>query len=180
MLDNEIIAALIATVYAEATTAGLPATLVVKQANQPTQQGAPTAPAVFISKISHKRYGWGGVQNRFDATLSQQVQETNQYYETLYQFSALVTQDPADVTALTASDVLDAVAGIFNGDTGRAALRAAGMGVLRVTDVRNPYFIDDKGHFAASPSFDLVVTHRSVKVSAVDAVTTIEINLGHV
>lgn len=180
MLDNQLIAALRKTILDGAVLAGLPDRIAVKQSNQPTQQGAEIGPALYLSKISHNRYGWPACSEYFDADAGVMRRITGQVYQTSFQINALVKQEPSNIASLTASDVLDKVATLLTGPTGRGALRAAGIGVLRVTDVRNPYFKDDEGRFEASPSFDIVLTHKTETVSDIDAVTTTEINIGRV
>jgi hypothetical protein len=91
-----------------------------------------------------------------------------------------VPQDSKDVTSLTESDILNIVSGIMQSDTLLAAFRAAGAGILRVTDVRNPYIVDDRDRFEAVPSFDIVLTHKRKTVSAIPAVVTYEANVSRV
>lgn len=180
MLDNQLIAALISTLRTGAASAGLPADLVVKQANQPTQQGAESRPTIYLSKVSHNRYGWPGSSEFFDREYLQMRRRTTQVYQTTFQLNALSKQDPKDLNSLTASDLLDRAAALLNGPIGMALLRKTGIGVLRVTDVRNPYFKDDMGRFESSPSFDIVLTHKTETVSDIDAVAVTEINIGRV
>ena len=106
---------------------------------QPTQQGAYTTPTVYFFKITDRRYGhtkrrdaWNALTGMFDHV---EVQK----YESTYQFSAQVPQDPAATSALTESDVLNLVSSIMQSDAILSAFQAAGVGILRVTDVRNPY-----------------------------------------
>lgn len=180
MQDNQLIAALIATIRGNLVYAGLPADLLVKQANQPTQQGAESKPTIYLSKVLRNRYGWPGHTDYFDAQDMKQRRRTVQVYQTTFQVNALAKQDPANINSLTAGDLLDRVATILNGPIGMAGLRTSGIGVLRVTEVRNPYFKDDMGRFEASPSFDIVLTHKTETVADIDAVAVTEINIGRV
>jgi len=45
---------------------------------------------------------------------------------------------------------------------------------LRVTDVRNPFFEDDKTRFEANPNFDITLTHASPITLTVPPVDRIE------
>ena len=56
-------------------------------------------------------------------------------------------------------------------DATRAILNASGVGILRVTDIINPYFVDDRDNFEASPSFDFVLTYQNVRVSTSPQIT---------
>lgn len=180
MQDNKLIAALIATIRTGAVSVGLPDGIAVKQANQPTQQGAESGAAIYLTKVIGNRCGWPGHVEYFDAQAMKMRRRTTQVYQTTFQINALARQNPADVNSLTASDILDRVATLLNGPIGMALLRKTGIGVLRVTDVRNPYFKDDMGRFESSPSFDIVLTHKTETVSDIDAVAVTEINIGRV
>lgn len=146
----------------------------------PTQQGRDATAVVYFVKISHKRYGWAKRRDRYvpteptpapPAPLGTMAHEESQIIEQTYQFMTLVPQDNTRPLLPTPSDVLDAVAGIINSDRGMRELRARGVAVLRITDVRNPYLPDDKDHFEASPSFDVVFQHERIR-SDVDQVVT--------
>jgi hypothetical protein len=54
------------------------------------------------------------------------------------------------------------------------ALKAAGAGILRVTDVRCPYFKDDRNEFQPFPSFDFTITHERVIIRTGKTITTVE------
>lgn len=143
--------------------------LEVAQNFQPRQEGRRTSPTIYFVKISHRRYGFTGTRNTYvpptdpppppPAALGTFLHEEVQVYEQRYQFMALVPQNPAQPMALTASDVLDTVAGILGSDACRAAMQAQGVGIQRITDVRNPYFTNDQNRFEADPSFDVVFCH---------------------
>jgi hypothetical protein len=46
------------------------------------------------------------------------------------------------------------------------ALKASGLQILRITDIRQIYFVDDKGRHEAMPSFDFVITHKNVTITS--------------
>jgi len=147
---------------------------------QQTPQGAASGPYVYFFKIGDHRYGhvrrtdeWNEVAGAFTHTESQQ-------YETTYQFSAWIPQDPHDVTSFTESDILNAVSSIMQSDALISAFQSQGVGILRVTDVRNPYIVDERNRFEAVPTFDLVLTHERKTVSTIPAVVTYEVNVSRV
>lgn len=113
------------------------------------------------------------------ATLTMVHTETQQY-ETTFQFSALATQNPATPTQYTASDVVNLIASILQSSVTIAALQAHGVGIERITDVRNPYFLDDRDRYEASPSFDVTVTHKQVVVTTTPIVRSTEIQIATV
>ena len=139
--------------------------VIVKQSNQPTQQGIPTAPTVYFFKVANKRYGFLGRMDNWDAMTSTMVHDERQYFESTFQVSALVLQNPATPNQYTASDLVNEVASIMQSDNTRDILNASGVGILRVTDVINPYFVDDRDNFEASPSFDFVLTYENLRPS---------------
>lgn len=174
-LDNQLFSALIAII-----NAGLPAwsiTATVKQSMQPTTQGVPPGPTVFIFKIGDRRYGSKKVVDAWNEDLQQQEQTETQQYETTFQISALAIQDPSNVDSLTASDIVNSVAAIMNSDSTIQTLEADGMGIYRITDVRNPYFQDDKGNNEASPSFDFTITHKQVSVTVIPTADPVSIQI---
>lgn len=147
---------------------------------QPTQQGAATGAYVYFAKLFDRRYGhverrevWNQTAGAFDHVERQQ-------YETTYQFTAMVPQNAASATELSESDILNRVSGIMQSDAMLAAFQAAGVGILRVTEVRNPYMLDDRDLYEAMPSFDLVVTHKRQTVTTLPAVVTYDATISRV
>lgn len=152
----------------------------LKRNFQAQQQGADTTPYVYFVKIGDHRYGHVSRKDKY-VLLDDAFRHTEtQQYETTYQFSAWVPQDPKDVTGLTESDILNLVSGIIQSDAILAAFRAQDVGILRVTDVRNPYIVDERDQFEAVPSFDVVLTHKRTSVSTIPAVVTYESNFDRV
>ncbi len=181
MLDNEIIKEIVAIIRAGLTAAGTPySTATLSQKNQPTQQGAPSAPAVFLYKIGDHRYGSVGRQDTYNEYDAEFIHTETQAYETTFQVSTLVSQNPANTTAMTASDLANRVAAIMQSSSTLETLRSKGLGIYRVTDVRNPYFTDDRDRNEASPSFDFTVTHKQVIISTTHVVETAAFNFHRV
>ena len=87
--------------------------------------------------------------------------ETEQYITT-FQASALATQNPADTESLTASDILNLAAYVLQSGATIAALEEQGVGILAISQVRNPYFADDRVRYEASPSFDFQISHKQI------------------
>lgn len=144
---------------------------------QPRQQGAATGPIVYFFKIGDHRYGSTKREHLYNEAGVVFDSTDRQQYETTYQFAAWVPQRPQDVAALTESDVLNIVSAIMQSDALIAAFRAAGVGIQRVTDVRNPYFVDERDRFEAEPSFDIVLTHYRNLSSTLPGVDTYEANI---
>lgn len=152
----------------------------VKKTYQPTQQGAPSGLAILFAKLFDVRHGspqrlevWNVDTQQFDYVESIQV-------ETTYQFAAMAERDPADVNALTAGDYLKAAAAAMQSDTMLAALRAQGVGVLRVREIRSTPVTNEKGESAENPTFDVVLTHRDAYTDALPAIVASEVNINRV
>lgn len=147
---------------------------------QPRQQGAATGPVVYFFKVGDHGHGSPKREEIINGAGVIFNQTQRQLVETTYQFAAWIPQDPANVAALTESDVLNIVSAIMQSDALIAAFRAAGVGIQRVTDIRNPYFVDERNRFEAEPSFDIVLTHYRNLSSTLPAVDTFEANISRV
>jgi len=145
--------------------------VVVQQANQPTQQGIPTAPTVYFYKTGNRRYGFLGRNDKWDAMSSTMVHHEHQYYETSFRIQTLVLQN-VKTPSYTASDLANEVACIMQSDNTLAVLNAQGVGILRVTDISNPYFTDDRDNFEALPSFDFTLLYLNDRLSTTPIVDT--------
>lgn len=174
LLDNQIIALVIATIIAQEQVAGIPGTPIA-QAFQPTQQGVNTAPTAYLNKIGDNRLG---SPQRSDVWDGQRMVHTElQQYETTFQISALSTQDPNTPTQMTTSDLLNLIAYILQSTATVEAFQAAGVGILKIGQVRNPYFIDDRDLHEASPSFDFVIVHKQIVTSVSPVVQSTEFEI---
>ena len=164
MLDNALITLIRNTIIAQEAVAGIPGTP-IKQAFQPTQQGVDKTPAAYLHKVSDHRLGSPHRSDIWDADEEKMFHTETQQYETRFQISVLATQNPSDTTAYTASDILNLIVYILQSSKTIQTLEAQGVGILRVLEVRNPYFSDDRARYEAAPSFDFIVTHKQIVTS---------------
>lgn len=186
MYDNPLIINIIAAINAGLISMALnpdaPATpniLTISQ-DQYTQQGAPSQPVILISKIGDNRYGFLGREDKWDRATSKMIHTETQAYETMFQINGLSIQNPANQTQYTAADLVNIAAAIMNSDQTNFGLRELGIGILRITQIRNPYFKDDKGRFEADPSFDFTVEHDQVIISTTPVISEVVINIDRV
>lgn len=180
MLDNALITVIIGLIKSGLVSRGLDPALLILQAYQPTDQGVPTANSAYIFKIGDRRYGFVEITDRWDEDLQLQIHTELQQYETTFQMSALAAQDPANPTQMTASDILNLIASILQSEAAITALETTqpfAMGIMRVTDVRNPYFTNDRGQLQADPSFDFTISHKQVIVTNDPTLETVEFQL---
>lgn len=164
MYDNQLIALILNTIIAGEDIAGIPGTP-VKQAFQPTQQGLNTCPTAYLYKLYDHRMGFPYRGDVWNPATSQMVHTELQQYETTFQISALATQDPKTPTQYTASDILNLIAYILQSSVAIAVFEAQGVGIERVTQVRNPYFLDDRQRNEAAPNLDFTMTHKQIIAS---------------
>lgn len=176
MLDNALIELIISTLIAGEVSAGIPGTPIA-QSFQPTQQGTPSEPTAFIYKIGDKRYGGPFWADVWDDNTDTMVHTEKQKYETTFQLSALATQSASIENQYTAADILNFCASILQSQVSVAAFVAAGVGIERVNDIRNPYFQDDRQQFEASPSFDFVIAHDQIITSQMPIIQNTEFQI---
>jgi len=176
MRDNELIQIFLPIIKAGLIDRGYPEVLTVAS-NQPTQQGIDTEPTAYFFKVMDHRYGWVSKNYVWNELIGEMVHTEVQFYETSFQISALVLQDPATPNQYTAADLVNEIASILQSDDTIETLYNSGVGILRISDITNGYFVDDRDNFEASPSFDFILTHRQTRTSIANALTSFEVAL---
>lgn len=179
MNDNQIYAAIIPVIKRGLIECGV-SNVDVKQANQPTQQGANTGPTCYITKLGNKLYGSPKREDVYDSVTGAFNHKKTQLYESQIQVTALAMQNPSNINGPTADDILQAAVHGVQSDAGIAALLASGIGVLRVTESTNPVFQDDQRRNEFAPSFTFTVSHPQVIVTATPAVESYEYRVNRV
>jgi len=170
--ENSLIELFLPIITEGLITDGFP-DVVVQRANQPTQQGIPTAPTVYFYKMADRRYGFLGRQDNWDSVLNKMVHQEKQYYETTFRIQTLVLQNPKYLS-FTASDLANEVASILQSDNTVTTLNAQGVGILRITDIVNPHFVDDRDNFEAIPSFDFTLLYLNDRISTTPIINSFE------
>lgn len=146
--------------------------------NQPTQQGVRSGPTIYYNKVFDTRYGFPKRENQIDPDdFNTLLRIETQYIETTFQISTLVVNDPAAPDTYTASDLANTVAMMLASEYSIDTLRAAGVGILRITDIRIPVFTDDRERFETNPNFDFVLTHKRVNIARVPIAQSAEIDI---
>ncbi|CAH0447388.1 hypothetical protein LMG10661_03454 [Ralstonia syzygii subsp. syzygii] len=173
MTDNELFRALLPLVRTGVASLGV-ADVTVKQQYQPTQQGTPSGLVLFLHKISDVRYGFPERKSVWDQSAGDFLHTESVWMQTSFQVNALAPQDPKHPELPTASDLLNLAAWVLQSDAARQALQSHEVGIYRVQDIRQVYFVDDTDRFEASPSFDFTLTHRRTITSRAPAVQTFE------
>lgn len=164
MLDNQLYQLMRQLLTVQAPPRGIVGGIYV-QRYQPTQQGRNTDRTILMHKILDKRVGSAKVEQKYIAGVLVDRIET-QSMESTFQFT--VTQPPAMADAdLTHDDVLKITAATMQGQDAQQFLIANGASILRISDIRNTFYINDRGQFEPNPSFDAVIKHNDVFVNGV-------------
>jgi hypothetical protein len=172
MLDNALIDLFATQLEAASAQAGW--NYVVLQKDQPTQEGIPTAPTIFFEKLFDHAYGWPEVTyDQYDPATNTFVQTESQWTETTFQVSALVPQDPTNLSLPTAADVVNYMKLFINSRRTIATLIGQGVSSLRVGEIRNPYFRDERHLFEANANFDVVLQHKRTITFSVGATNVV-------
>jgi hypothetical protein len=154
----------------------LPADITTVRAFQNRQQGANITATVYFEPQDPKPVGYTGRKSNYDQTSGQMISVEGNRYETTYHIEALVPQSPADINAMTESDVLDIARFILQSEGSIATLAAQNIGVLRVTGLQSNYIVDDKGQNENVPFFEVTFSYRrelSTTVPMVEAFDTV-------
>lgn len=177
MQTNLLIQVFRPIVIAGLETVGYGENFNVLQAYQPTTQGTPKAPSVYFYKKPDHRYGNPKWENVWDPELEIMVHREIQAIETTFNFSALVIEDPENIS-YTATDLLESVAAILQSEAAITSMVSQGVSLYRITEIRNPYFTDDFERFESMPSFDVTFTHSNTITSTVGEIDANSINSG--
>jgi hypothetical protein len=178
MRDNELFSLIIQIIIAGESTLGIGGIPVAQRA-QPTTQGVASTPIIYVDKIpGDHRYGSVLRKDIWNAQTEIMEHLEIQDYESTFQFSALAGQSAATPMQFTASDIINSVAAILQSSCAIQAFINAGVGVRRITDIRNPAFIDEKQRYEFSPSFDITLTHKQIikTVTPIIAAVTLQVD----
>ena len=171
MIDNDLIQVVATRLEQASAAAGWH--YLVLQKDQPTQQGIPYAPTIFFEKLFDMQYGHPMIDyehNVYQPVKPNTFSETEtQIVETSFQISALVIQEPKDLTLPTASDVAHYLKAYITSRPSIYAYRDLGVKVLRVTQIRNQWFQDERHRYEANPNFDIVYIHDRPLTNTVGA-----------
>lgn len=156
-------------------------TVTVRQSYQPTMQGAETGASLYFFKVADKRIGQPNRKSVWNAGLSKFIDTDLQRMEITFQINALVKQVATTTTTQpTASDYLNTAAMLMQSSNFVNALKEAGIAILNIGEIRNPYFKNEKDQFEASPSFDFTLVYNRVLVRDGLAVEVINLNVNRV
>ncbi len=176
MRDNQMLQVLLPIVIDGLTARGITG-VSVAQSYQPTQQGAASGRSVYIHKLGDNPVGHTGRSNEWNVADQEMEYQEIQAYQTNFQVNAMAIQDPSDINSITASDILKSVRQILQSSQAIELLRSNNLGILRISDLTNTPFVDDKGRYEYDPSFDFTLTHDDIFTSTSPVTESIEYNI---
>lgn len=168
MTSEQLVINIRALLLAKLAEQGLPDVRVL-EAYQPTSQGR-EGTAIYFFEVNDNRYGWQG--RRYTQPVDGEtvgVRTEGQQMQTLMQFEAFAEKD----FRLSAKDVLNVAAMVISSLGFIDDAQRLGIGVQRITDIRNPFFKNDKDRFEASPSFDVTFSYRRTVEQAQEFTTEV-------
>jgi len=181
--NEATIAVAIRALFADYLAAiGYPHAVTVLQMQQPTQQGQPAGNLLYFQRLPERVVGSPERRDVWDALAGDFAHVQSTQFEVTYQFNAMT--DPIDPTVEpplpTPSDLLRLASFAVQSDRGLRILREAGIGVLRVEQLRNVYVLDDRDQNESEPSFDAVFTYRNEVTDRVPVVERAELEVHRV
>jgi len=152
----------------------------VFQGYQPTQQGAPSGAFVYLFKLPEVPRGQVYRDTVYEQASGTMVDKEIQKYEVSYQVNTQFIQDPKNTSTLTAGDLLKKVHQVMQSSATISTLLASGIGILRVNELRNTPFVNDKNRHEFNGSFDFTITYDELWVGTAPVVETFEYNINRV
>lgn len=180
--DNPIIELILTVLNGQLADVGLAGTVIVK-AYQSVRQGVELSPgytetkAAYLVKLYDKRDGFPEEDYVWDEVNQVETRTQTQVYHSTFQLTTLAVQTPGNTTQLTASDTANLISALLQNQETMALFQAQGVGILAITDIRNPYFLDDRDRYEASPSFDFTLVHKQVLTKSVPYSDTVTVTL---
>lgn len=177
MLDAALFKLIIETVRQQLVFARIPG-VTLDQAYQPVRQGVnKVQPSAYVMKLFDKRDGSPSQEYIWDEDKQLETKTITQQMLTTFQITALNTPDPNNPTQYTASDIANLLAAILQSPTTVEMFRIHDVGILNITEVRNPFFSDDRDRWEASPSFDFVIAHKQTLSGTSPTITDVNFNI---
>ena len=168
MTDTELFALARVTLLELLSLQPLAEQPLIIRANQPTQAGrVDTGKALYLSMVGVHNHGWQQRTPVLNTNTGLIDYRENQLVESTFQLSALAAD--TDLLRL-ANRLMQTVVYV-------SKLRQAGVGILRVTDVRAPASANDVNQFEINASFDFTLTHHQVVTVTTPAVTILDLDL---
>jgi hypothetical protein len=151
----------------------------VKRSFPGTQIGADTGPTLYVQKLFDMRLGSPQRKYVWDPDTLDFVAQLLQKYATTFQVTGVFKEAP-NYEGFDASDLANEAAAYLQNDAALDAFWFVGLGVERVTQVRNPPFTDGQDQYEFLPNFDFVLTHDQITLSRTPSAVGTELRIARV
>jgi hypothetical protein len=178
MVDYDLIVLIIARI--NAAQAALGYSYEVTKAVQPTQQGASTQSTIYYQKLWDIPYGFPMTSYSFNSENQIENEITTQLVESTFQIATFVNEIPGDPTIPTASDVLNSLQRYLSSQTNLRVMQSSGVNMLRIRNVTNQYFDNDRSQYQPMPTLEWTLTHQNSITSPVPFTSTVNATIYNV
>lgn len=172
MLDWQLYKLIKSVVNAQLSFAKIPG-ITLDQSYQPVRQGVENKASAYVTKLYDVRFGSPENSYIWDAEKNIETKTMTQVMLSTFQITALNIPHPANSTQYTASDIANLISATLQSDIAVEMFTKEGVGILNITEIRNPYFLDDKDRWEASPSFDFTLTHKQILSGTAPTITDV-------
>jgi len=145
----------------------------IRQSFQPRAQGASLDDSIYLFKVAARRYASQGRSAEYSVANDNFDVTDNYWIEATFQLTATIQRDVKDSASLTAYDIAEKCSAILQASAARQSLLDSRIGILRITDIRNPIEINDYDQYEQFPSFDFILTYNQTIASTAPATTTV-------
>lgn len=146
----------------------------IRQSYQPIKTGVSTNPTAYLFKVTSQRVGWQSRKYRYNMGNDYFDCNGDYWIEATYQLTAQVERDINDINSLTSYDIADKCAAVLQTDESLNNFLVNGIGIQAITDVRNPFSLDDRDQFDQDASFDFVLSYNQEIMTTVPKADPIE------
>lgn len=167
MLDYQLQTIIQSTLLAGLAQRGVAAGVV--QNNQPRQFTAPSAPTVYHTLGSRKKWGWAKTKDTVNEDGSI-TRTTRQVVHTRFQIAGVSPVSPATPNGYSSGDLASTAASILTYEDAIVSYVAQDCNVFRVQDLPGVWFQDNNGQNVLWASFDIILTHEDVFISTVGVI----------
>lgn len=159
MIESDVWQVIINTLRAGLDTQGFNG-IQIRQSYQPIKTGVSNNPTVYLFKVTSRRVSWQSSKYKYNAGNDNFDCYGDYWIEATYQLTAQAERDINDINSLTSYDIADRCAAVLQTNESLNNFLDAGIGIQAITDVRNPFSVDDRDQFDQDASFDFVLSYN--------------------
>lgn len=158
----------------------------VLQAYQPNITGRLSAPTLSMFNVNYRFHGWGRREypKGFDPITRTLEKKVIQKMETIIQMNVTAPRLGPGIEAqpiyITAADIATSIVILMQSSDFVQHLLKHNMKILRITDMRNLRFFDERDNHNSLISFDVTIIHDHVSVVSVPFAEPIDYDIKRV